>query len=215
MKIKDGIAFQYVKDSTKPWGGLLLNTFLPGASDFIEACSGSYKAQKNTNFIDFLEGIAIDLYSNNLDEIDIKKLQRKIQNHENNQIIGSILDSVFFSKNRKCRLILGIIAGVCLRIDSLDYEDMTLAIALKDLLDDDLQAFKIMYDMQPAASNREQEETCLLSSYSTLQRLIVEKLQNLNIVGKDLAWMRFGEGLRFQKTSVSDRLMEYLKMIEC
>ena len=55
-----------------------------------------------------------------------------------------------------------------------------------------------------------------MAHYSEKDRLIVDKLQNSGILGRDLAGNRLGgsESLRFELTSVSKRLKNYLQAIQ-
>lgn len=53
-----------------------------------------------------------------------------------------------------------------------------------------------------------------MSHYSATDRLIVEKLQNAGVLGRDLAGNRLGGAmLRFELTIVSKKLRTYLEAI--
>lgn len=214
MKNKKRLERQYLRETATPVGKLMFDTFCPKMANLVDTFVETHRAYKKACFFEFLAGLAIDPKSNKLLQEDIDKLQQELLDKENDQVISNILDAVFFSTNLTCRLILSIIARTYLEKDLLDYEDLVLVIALKDLLDVDLDIFKLFYAMKPVSSNLD-NETCILDSYSMYQRIVLEKLQNLNILGKDLAGSRFGgTTLRFQKTTVSDKLMKYLNLVE-
>ena len=214
MSNKKKILRQYRKDAVAPVGKLVFSTLFPNAYNLVDTFMETHRAQKKECFFEFLAGVAIDANTNTFSPEYIKKLQDELLDKENDQIISNILDSVFFSTNATCRLLLGVIARMYLDNDELGYADLILVIALKELLDDDLLAFKLFYAMEPVTSNMG-DEICILDNYSMSQRITLEKLQNLNILGKDLSGARFGGGsLRFEKTTVSDILMEYLKIVE-
>ena len=96
--------------------------------------------------------------------------------------------------------------------NTIDYEDMILVNALKDVFDDDLNEF---WRYSQYSSHSAQDRTSFMEHYSEKDRLIVEKLQNTGILGRDLAGNRLGgsESLRFELTSISKRLKNYMQAI--
>jgi hypothetical protein len=195
----------------------LISEIIPGYNVIKDALSSIYSALKEEFFVDFLLGIAFSYNNGALSEKDVEKLTKKLSNAANNQIVASIIDSVFFSKTKDSRVILGIIAGKYLLTDSLDYADLTLSVALKDLFDDDLKEFGNFYNKKPLATNVD-NCTIFIDEYTETQKYIFEKLQNLGLIGRDLAPNRLcdanGFPLRYTLTNVSDRLNKYLSDIK-
>lgn len=189
---------------------------LPVLWEAKDVFSSLYSAQKEIDFQDFIEGIAIDFSYNNLNEKDVIRLTKRVSNSKNHQYMSNILDSVFFSKSKFSRTILGLITGKFLRDDSLDYEDLVLCCALKDTFDNDLNAFWRFYDI-PTKKTNVDDKTIFLDEYTEKDRLIVEKLQNNGILGRDLVEGRIGRNiipLRYEITSVSIRLKAYMDSIQ-
>lgn len=195
---------------------LLGETFLPKLWKIKDAFSIVYSSAKDIAFQDFLEGIAFNFANSDLTEQDIEELSIQIGKDSNNEFLTIILDSVFFSKSKLCRVILGIIAGKYLNRNEMDYEDLTLAVALKDILDTDLSEFKALCERKPARNNLD-DKTIFIGNYTSTQRIVVEKLQNSAVLGRDLAPNRLaGNGvspLRYELTSVSKRLYEYIEVL--
>lgn len=189
---------------------------LPVLWEAKDVFSSLYSAQKEIDFQDFIEGIAIDFSYNSLNEKDVKQLTKRVSNSKNHQYMSNILDSVFFSKSKFSRTILGLITGKFLRDDSLDYEDLVLCCALKDTFDDDLNAFWRFYGVHKLKTNVG-DKTTFLNEYTEKDRLIVEKLQNNGILGRDLVEGRLAgviTPLRYEITSVSVRLKAYMDSIQ-
>ena len=103
--------------------------------------------KKQISFMQYLEALGIQENQGFLSEKDIEKLLKKLKNPQNNDTITNILDSVFFSKNKTCRLILAIITTKLAYSDSLDYIDLILIPALRELYDKDLMYFCQFYQM--------------------------------------------------------------------
>ncbi len=194
---------------------LLGETFLPILWKVKDACSIVYSAAKDTAFQDFLEGMAFNFANNNLTENDIEQLTIQVGKGSNNEFLTIILDSVFFSKSKLCRIVLGIIAGKYLNQNDMDYEDLTLSVALKDLFDIDLLEFKTLCERKSSKINLDNQTNSINDNSSTL-RIIVEKLQNMGVFGRDLAPNRLGvPGVLpwYDITTVSIRLLDYMKDI--
>lgn len=193
---------------------MLGETFLPKLWKIKDAFSIVYSSAKDIAFQDFLEGMAINFANNNLKVQDIEELSIQVGKDSNNEFLTIILDSVFFSKSKMCRIVLGIIAGKYLNQNEMDYEDLALAVALKDILDIDLSEFKTFRERKPSKNNLD-DKTIFVGDYTLTQRIVVENLQNLAVLGRDLAPNRLaGKGvspLRYELTSVSNRLYEYIE----
>ena len=98
----------------------------------------------------------------------------------------------------------------------MDYEDLVLCCALKDTFDDDLNAFWRFYGV-PKLKTNVGDKTTFLNEYTEKDRLIVEKLQNNGILGRDLVEGRLAgviTPLRYEITSVSVRLKAYMDSIQ-
>lgn len=167
-----------------------------------------YSSQKQIHFQDFVEGIAYYFATDSLSSDDVNALMKKVSDSKNYEMMTNILDSVFFSHSKISRTILGIITGKFLHHDTLDYEDMVIISALKDLFDEDLNQFWRYCSYKPKSTD---DKTSIMDHYSVTDRLIVEKLQNAGVLGRDLAGNRLGGAiLRFELTIVSDKLRTYL-----
>lgn len=188
-------------------------SLLPVLWGFKDVFGSLYSSQKQIAFQDFIEGIAFHFENQSLDEASIKMLTQKVSNSKNHEIMTNILDSVFFSHCKLSRTILGIITGKYMLNNTIDYEDMVLVNALKDVFDDDLNEFWRYSQYSPHSI---EDRTSFMAHYSEKDRLIVDKLQNSGILGRDLAGNRLGgsESLRFELTSVSKRLKNYLQAIQ-
>lgn len=191
-----------------------IESFLPpyvlATKDFFQTV---YYAQKKSNFYTFLEAFAWSLSNNNLHEDDIEKLLNKISDLQNLEAMATVLDSVYFSKSKKSRIVLGMITGKLLKNNVLDYEDLILIGALKDLLDEELEQFLCFCGIQPGDKTN---AVSFLSDYDIKERLIMEKLQNMGILGRDLVGNRLDiqNTLRFSMTTISIRLQKYLQLID-
>ena len=103
--------------------------------------------------------------------------------------------------------ILGIITAKYLIEGDLDYCDLYLIAAIKDLYDADIRMFVKLY-----LNTAHKDETAVLNDYSEQERVVLDKLQNLNIFGRDRTPGRLlGEKkpLFYEKTEVSTRLFSY------
>lgn len=169
-----------------------------------------YLEQKNRKLRDFFCAYALKREMKHLTEDDIREFSQKCSNPETESVINDILDSVIFSGSHKSRFVLGIIAGNLLRNNGLNYEDMILIRALKDLLDEELERFLFFCTVRP---NDGMNGVSLLEDCHRKDFLIMEKLQNLGIFSRDLS-IRFdikNTELRFLQTDISRRLHEYLE----
>ena len=113
-------------------------TFLSPVWSVKEVMGKVYSSQKQIHFQEFVEGIAYLFANNSLDKSNVEALVKKVSDSANHETVTSILDSVFFSHCKISRTILGIITGKLMQFDKLDYEDMVLISALRNLFDDSL-----------------------------------------------------------------------------
>ena len=203
-----------VKALVKPYIEIvnqLGQNFLPPVWAIKDVMGTIYSSQKQIHFQDFVEGVAYYFANDSLSADAVNVLMKKVSDSRNYETMTSILDSVFFSHSKISRTILGIITGKFLRYNTLDYEDMVIINALKDLFDEDLSQFW-RYCNYPQID--ENDNTTIMDHYSATDRLIVEKLQNVGVLGRDLAGNRLGGAmLRFELTTVSKRLRTYLETI--
>lgn len=169
---------------------------------------------KERNFCKFLEQLYKDLELNKkLSREEVDQLIEEVSKSETKQYMATILDTLCFSKGLYASQILALITSKYMSEDDLDYCDLILISALKDLYDDDLNAFVhvFMHNQQTADS------VSILDNYGDNERIILDKLQNLNILGKDRTPGRFSDGkskpLFYEKTEVSKRLFSYCAMI--
>lgn len=186
-------------------------TFLSPVWSVKEIMGKVYSSQKQIHFQEFVEGIAYHFANNSMDKSDVEALVKKVSDSTNHETMTSILDSVFFSHCKISRTILGIITGKLMRYDKLDYEDMVLVNALRNLFDDDLSEFWRYTNHQPTHPI---EKVVFLDHCTETDRLIVEKLQNAGVLGRDLTGNRLGGAmLRFEPTIITERLKSYLDAI--
>lgn len=186
-------------------------TFLSPVWSVKEVMGKVYSSQKQIHFQEFVEGIAYHFANGSMDKNDVEALVKKVLDSANHETMTSILDSVFFSHCKISRAVLGIITGKLMQYDKLDYEDMVLVNALRDLFDDDLSEFWRYANRQPTHPI---EKIVFLGHCTTTDRLIVEKLQNIGVLGRDLAGNRLGGAmLRFELTIITERLKSYLDAV--
>lgn len=172
-----------------------------------------YGKVKDSLYNSYLTGIGYKFSEDNLSEKDIEKLSKKLEDKKFHLFTTIILDSMLFSKSHKVNLILGIITAKYLQQDILDYEDLTLVSALKDLYDTDLDEFINLYSKESERWHKEGQNIIFLDEYTNEQDIILSKLLNHNLFGKDKAGNRVYDGnypLVYVKSSVSDRLYNYI-----
>ena len=174
--------------------------------NFIGTC---YGAIKELNFDKFIEALYSQFKSKNVAEKDIKNYIEKLQKGNGIQYISNIIDSLYFSKCSLASQILGLITAKYLSEDDLDYCDLYLVTALKDLYDSDIRMFVKFY-MNNANT---EDNAIILNEYTEQERVILDKLQNLNIFARDITLGRLGDGehkpILYEKTEVSIRLFNY------
>lgn len=180
-----------------------------------------YNGVKKAFFINFLLGLGFDTSTNNIDSEKIGLLSKRLSVHKNYEYITEILDSVFFSHSGKACTILGLITSKILVNNEITYVDRVIALALKDMFDTDLEMFTCFYlEENITTNNIADKRLSFIEDYSDEQRIALDKLIRLNLLGNDLAGGRFTSNneqkhpLRYEKTLVSDSLYEYIQMIE-
>lgn len=177
----------------------------------------SYSSAKQIAFNDFLFGIYQKVQKENLSEKDIKKFAKKLDKQEYFNYISNIIDTMFFSKCKMARYILGWIIMKYLIEDELDYEDLVLVNALKDVFDFEIEEFT-KFAQEPDNGPDKEIGTGLvfINDYNESCRIFITKFINAGIFGNDLAGNRLsGDGkfpLKYVKTSVTNRLLEYIKI---
>lgn len=167
---------------------------------------------KEKVFYEYLNSIGTKIATEDLQEQDIERFLKNLKSEKNQEYLTAIIDSVFFSKSKFSRILLGHITAKMFPNNELDYIDLTLVIALKDLYDTDLQIFENLFSIP---SNTSPENVVYLTNYKTEERIVAEKLQNLNIFGRDRL-SRLADNnsppLIYEKTEVSKRLYEYIML---
>lgn len=177
----------------------------------------SYSSAKQIAFNNFLFGIYKKAQKEKLSEKDIEKFSKKLDKQEYFNYISNIIDSMFFSKCKIARNILGWITMKYLIEDKLDYEDLVLVNGLKDVFDFELEEF-VKFAQEPDNGPKQEIGSGLVfvSDYNDNARIFITKLINLGIFGNDLAGNRLiGDGqfpLKYVKTSVTKRLLEYVML---
>ena len=167
--------------------------------------------KKQISFMQYLQTLGIKDNQGFLSETDIEKLLEKLNDLQNNDTISNILDSVFFSKNKTCRLILAMITTKLAYSDSLDYIDLILIPALRELYDKDLRIFCQFFHMSGIEKN---PNIVYIENDIIEEQLALNKLLNLNIFGRDNV-SRLGDNpniLRYIKNVVSERLFDYISI---
>ncbi|MBD5436782.1 MAG: hypothetical protein HDR36_09870 [Treponema sp.] len=177
--------------------------------NFIKNCYGTYK---ELSFDEFIKSMYGQFESRQATVEDINRYIEELRKSNANQYISNIIDSLFFSKCILASQILGLITAKYLIDGDLDYCDLFLISALKDLYDEDIRNFMNLYHKLSTAKNG----LATLSNYSDKERVLLDKLQNLNILGRDRATNRLCGStlpLYFERTDVSIRLAEYYNLL--
>lgn len=167
-----------------------------------------YSEVKKSAYNDFLIGIYYKFKKEGLKEKDIVKFTKKLEKKEYHEYIGNILDSMFFSKNQTARFILGWIAMKYLVEDNLDYEDLIIINTLKDIYDEEISIFKKFYDFNT-----------ITQDYTQKEYIVMNKFINNNLFGRVSEAGMFAPDnhipyLRYEKTSISNRLYDYVLIAE-
>ncbi|MBR3864712.1 MAG: hypothetical protein IKJ19_06355 [Clostridia bacterium] len=175
-----------------------------------------YSAAKQVSYYDFLYGIYKKVKEEKLKESDIEKFAKKLEKEKYFNYISNIIDSMFFSKCKIARNILGWITMKYLMEDVLDYEDLILINGLKDVFDIEINEF-IKYAQIPDNGPDKQKDlgVVFIREYNNNDRAFIAKFINMGFLGNDLASNRFGGGnypLRYVKTNVTHRLINYVEI---
>ena len=185
--------------------------FLPGYSQARDIFEVAWKEGRIARFEDFL--LHLNKQWEGANTKKIKKLIDKIKKRDD--ILVDLVSSVLGSKSSISRLIIAFILSEYIEKDSIDYEDITLLIALESLLDDDFQIFKKFY--------KTRQEThfsgarVFVEEYESKEQSSFEKLQSLQVFGRvhigTLASDNKNQYIQGVSTSVSDRLNMYLERV--
>lgn len=196
--------------SLVPFIGELINSTLPNI----------YSASKKTQFNDFIHGLSIRLQQQRFTEAENEELVRKLANFETYKYMSTIIDSVFFSKSSRARVILGIITAIYLSSDSIPYEDLVIISALKDLLDDEISIFKDIYKVAIGGGKEETNgEGAFYISYfpnNVLVNTTFSKIMSLNIIGSKADWLTSKSPASWHGnvTSITRKLIYYINMAD-
>lgn len=178
--------------------------------NFIKTCYGTFK---ELSFDKFIGSMYEKFKSQNVAEENIRKYIEKLQKGNGIQYISNIIDSLYFSKCILATQILGLITAKYLSEGDLDYCDLYLVTALKELYDADIKIFVKFY----MDNTNRNDTTVILKEYTEQERVVLDKLQNLNIFGRDRTTGRLGDvsckPLFYEKTEVSKRLHDYYKAL--
>ena len=194
---------------TIPFIGELITSTLPDV----------YRLMKQSSFIDFLNGINFQSEQSGFTSDMLNKIADKLEVPENYTYLSSIIDSVFFSKSRKARILLGIITANYINFDTISYEDLILITALKDLLDEELDAFLVIYD---GATGQGKEDSNGNGAFffpyypeKTLINTTFSKLKSMNVLGdKAMALTSKSPGsLHANITTITEKLKYYLDQL--
>ena len=176
--------------------------------------SNIYHSIKKNNLCKFLETLYDTLKRDkNLSREEVDHLIEEVGNNESKQYMSTILDTLCFSKGLYAVQILAFITCKYSGEEDLDYCDLYLISALNDLYNTDLNTFfhVFMYN------SKKVDDVAVLGEYSEHDRIVLDKLQNLNIFGRDRTPGRLTNGkdkpLYYEITEVSKRLYSYCMKI--
>ena len=177
-----------------------------------------YKSFKSKAFNEYLYGINKSLQSGEFGEEQVKDLAEKLENADNYVHLSSIIDSVFFSKSKRARIILGLITARYFKDSSIPYEDLIIITALKELLDEDIDSFLTIYEV---AKNGGREDSngvgAFYFAYYPNQIQIntaFSKLQQLNVIGSKADWLTSKSPASWHGnvTSITEKLKYYIDL---
>lgn len=178
-----------------------------------------YKYFKNKAFLEFLQGLEIGINSEKFSEEDGKTFAEKLENAENYLYLSTIFDSVFFSKSKKARLILGIIAAKYINSESIPYEDLLIVTSLKDLLDVEIDCFLEIYDVAKHGGKEDGNGpgAFFISFYpdQTTMNTTFCKLQSLHIIGSKAESLtsKSPGSWHGNVTSITERFKYYIDLL--
>lgn len=170
---------------------LKLITDATGITSGVEFGGAIISTWKKTNFLSFLETLTIEIDYNQLNKEEINKLQNYIKEPKNLNYIMQTIDSAINGRSIKCAALLGTYTGRILRHEkTLQYTDYIIINALKNMIDEDLINFKILYER---LFNDEYEKAYRLTDMSdnfneyNIDEVIftTEKLKNSNVLAYD------------------------------
>ncbi|MBD5433516.1 MAG: hypothetical protein HDR35_04380 [Treponema sp.] len=169
---------------------------------------------KERNFCQFLESLYDSMKRNkNLSREEVDRLVEEVGNSTSKQYMSTILDNLCFSKGLFAVKILALITSKYMLEEDLDCCDLYLISALNDLYDTDLDTFFHTFMNNSTVI----DGVSVLYEYTEENRIVLDKLQNLNIFGRDRTPGRLTDGkqkpLLYEITEVSQRLHCYCKEI--
>lgn len=193
-----------------PFSGELFNSTAPNM----------YALFKRRAFNEFLSGINIALQQEQFYDKERHQLEDKLQNAENYTYLSSIVDSVFFSKSSRARIILGVITARYISETTIPYEDLILINALKELLDEDIEWFLKIYDVAIGGGREETNgEGAFFFNYLPEQvelNTAFSKMKHLNIFGDKASWLtsKSPNSWHGNVTPITERFKHYIEMVE-
>lgn len=143
----------------------------------------------------------------------VEKLEKYMSKESNREFMAQIIDSAINSKSNKCSAILGYYSGKILAdLITINYEDMTIVNALREMNDLDLTYFKYLYPIFNQVITELNKEIRFFSirieDYEKLPNYIgtiFNKFKSLQIISEDIAG---GLRLRDDKPSISGCLTD-------
>lgn len=179
-----------------------------------------YSFKKKRAFTEYLYGINKVLMSTGLTDEECSTFSDKIDDDENYAHLSTIIDSVFFSKSRRARVILGVITANYICSETLPYEELIIVAALKELLDEDIDSFLTIYDVAKNGGREDSngEGAFFLSYYPEKIQIntAFSKLKQLNIFGSKAESLTSKSPASWHGnvTSITEKLKYYVDLCE-
>ena len=196
--------------SLLPFFGELINSTVPNI----------YKACKERQFNDFLQGIGKYIEQEQFSKEQCKAFEVKLATLETYKYLSTIIDSVFFSKSSRARIVLGIVMANYIHSDNIPYEDLIITNVLKELIDDEMDAFNKIFEVAIGGGKEDANGVgaFFINYYpeSVLINTTFCKLKNLNIVGDkamDLT-SRSPASWHGDVTSITKKLKYYIDLAD-
>lgn len=177
-----------------------------------------YRSSKQKSMIDFLNGICSQFEKDNLKSEDFANMKKELSDPGNYEYMSTILDSVFFSKSARCRVILGIICSKYMSKKDIPYEDLIIIEALKDLLDIELDIIPQIYSVATTKAKDINGEGAFYIYYDP-QNVVVNttfsKIKKLNLIGShaEAITSKSPNGWHGNITSVTEKLVDYIEIV--
>lgn len=181
-----------------------LNKYYELAEDtmpVVKAIFSVYGMGRKWKFESFLKKYSVTINKGeNLDEQSIIKIQKYMENDRNLEFMVEIIDSAINAKSTKCASLLGFYAGCMLKkIKNIEYKDMIVINALKEMNDYDIEYFCKLYDV---LENSSDDEDSVITMHGNRVRVIYKESMellpfNVLVVGqkfKNLQIINYDEG---------------------